>query len=187
MNEQDQSQIIAGHEYDGIQEYDNPTPGWWIWLFIATFIFAIFYYAYYELGTGPTIISLYEEAKASESQFGDLQEDAASLVSYMENEKMMSYAKSAYATYCITCHGPNGEGTAVGPNMTDNHYKNVKSIEEIPDVIRNGANNNLMPAWRTALDDNQIIVMSAYMASLRGKNLTGPRPAEGEEIPPWPK
>lgn len=188
MSEQNnRSKVIAEHEYNGIQEYDNPTPGWWIWLFILTVIFAVGYFAYYQIGTGASIISLYEEAKANESKFGELKEDGKSLVSYMNNENMMASAKSIYSTYCIACHGPNGEGTAVGPNMTDNFYKNVKSIEEIPDVIRNGANNNLMPPWRTQLDKNQVIIISAYMASLRGKNLTGPRPAEGEEIPPWPK
>lgn len=186
MNEQDQSQIIAGHEYDGIQEYDNPTPGWWTWLFIATFIFSIFYYAYYELGTGPTIISLYEEAKANDYPFGDLSDDSASLMSYMDNAELMAYIQSEYQTKCSACHGPNGEGTTAGPNMTDNHYKNVKSIEEIPNVIRNGAN-NVMPAWRGLISENNIIALSAYVASMRGKNLTGPREAEGEEIPPWPK
>ena len=27
---------LTGHDYDGIQEYDNPLPGWWKWLFVAS-------------------------------------------------------------------------------------------------------------------------------------------------------
>jgi cytochrome c oxidase cbb3-type subunit 3 len=38
------------HSYDGIQEYDNPLPGWWKWLFLATFIFSIFYWLYFHTG-----------------------------------------------------------------------------------------------------------------------------------------
>ena len=33
---------LLDHEYDGIREYDNPTPGWWVMLFILTIIFSVF-------------------------------------------------------------------------------------------------------------------------------------------------
>ena len=29
------------HCYDGIQEYDNPTPGWWWMLFWVTILFSV--------------------------------------------------------------------------------------------------------------------------------------------------
>ena len=35
---------LSGHEYDGIQEYDNPTPGWWVAVFAATVVFSVFYF-----------------------------------------------------------------------------------------------------------------------------------------------
>ena len=37
----------TGHNYDGIEEYDNPLPAWWYWKFILTIIFALGYLAYY--------------------------------------------------------------------------------------------------------------------------------------------
>jgi cytochrome c oxidase cbb3-type subunit 3 len=43
-----------------------------------------------------------------------------------------------------------------------------------------------MPAWKTRLHPNEIVLVAAYVASLRGKNLPGPRGPEGEKIPPWP-
>ena len=39
---------LSDHEYDGIREYDNPTPGWWHIIFIATAVFAFFYFVYYD-------------------------------------------------------------------------------------------------------------------------------------------
>lgn len=33
----------VGHAFDGIEEYDNPLPRWWFYLFIATIVFALGY------------------------------------------------------------------------------------------------------------------------------------------------
>jgi len=44
-----------------------------------------------------------------------------------------------------------------------------------------------MPAWKNRLHPNEVVMVSAYVANLRGQNLTGPRPPEGPVIPPWPK
>ena len=36
-----------GHSFDGIEEYDNPLPKWWFYLFLATCVFALGYLALY--------------------------------------------------------------------------------------------------------------------------------------------
>ena len=33
----------TGHEWDGITEYDNPMPRWWVWTFYATILWSIGY------------------------------------------------------------------------------------------------------------------------------------------------
>lgn len=33
----------TGHEWDGIREFDNPMPRWWVWMFYATIAFAVWY------------------------------------------------------------------------------------------------------------------------------------------------
>ena len=60
----------------------------------------------------------------------------------------------------------------VGPNLTDDYYRNVKKITDIPDVIRDGGANGSMPAWRTRLHPNEIVLMAAYVAGLREKTIT---------------
>jgi cytochrome c oxidase cbb3-type subunit 3 len=182
---------LSDHEYDGIREYDNPLPGWWVMLFWATIIFSVIYLIWYHVGIhGESVAKSYEAAVQQVAQkqnaaFGDLKPDAATLVSLMADAKAMERGASVYKAYCLACHGPEGQGL-VGPNMTDDHYKNVKSIEEFVTVITNGAGNGTMPQWGTTLSKSDIIVVASYTAAMRGKNLTGPRPAEGEIIAPWP-
>ncbi|MEK7370666.1 MAG: cbb3-type cytochrome c oxidase N-terminal domain-containing protein, partial [candidate division NC10 bacterium] len=52
---------LLDHEYDGIEEYDNPLPGWWVWVFWATIVFSGVYVAFYHVGPGPSVIGQYEE------------------------------------------------------------------------------------------------------------------------------
>ncbi len=37
----------CGHEFDGIEEINNPLPKWWTYMFFATFIWAVYYLAAY--------------------------------------------------------------------------------------------------------------------------------------------
>lgn len=52
---------LMDHEYDGIQEYDNPLPRWWVWLFVISIIFGLCYLGYYLVLGGPGMIQVYEE------------------------------------------------------------------------------------------------------------------------------
>ena len=37
----------TGHDFDGIEELNNPLPAWWTWLFIVTIVFSIGYFVLY--------------------------------------------------------------------------------------------------------------------------------------------
>jgi cytochrome c oxidase cbb3-type subunit 3 len=37
----------CGHEFDGIEELNNPLPKWWTYMFFATFVWAVYYLAAY--------------------------------------------------------------------------------------------------------------------------------------------
>src|SRR5690606_10632056 len=39
----EEKDLEIDHEFDGIKELDNPTPGWFSYLFYATIIFAVMY------------------------------------------------------------------------------------------------------------------------------------------------
>ena len=42
-DQNDQDQLLQ-HSYDGIQEFDNPMPRWWVYLFWATIVFSVLYW-----------------------------------------------------------------------------------------------------------------------------------------------
>lgn len=184
-------EILSDHSYDGIQEYDNPTPRWWDLLFVATIIFSPIYTIWFHAPLqGRTHAAQYEASLAENmrlqfGEIGDLEPNEATILKYMNDPEWLKVGASTFATNCVSCHGREGEGVS-GPNMTDDHYLNVKNLEDIAKVIHDGAKNGAMPAWGNRLHPNEIVLAAAYVASLRGKNLKSQRPAEGPEIAPWP-
>jgi cytochrome c oxidase cbb3-type subunit III len=186
-NERD---VVLDHDYDGIREYDNPTPGWWNFIFFMSFVFSVWYFLYYHASTISTSVNqgyandVTEDLKKRFSTIGDLEPDESTLNKYMGSAEWAAVGASVFKTNCVSCHGAEGAGQ-IGPNLTDDHWKNVRKISDLPQIVMNGAAAGAMPAWKTRLHPNEIVLVSAYVASLRGKNLPGPRGPEGERIPDW--
>src|ERR1039457_3920174 len=54
--------LLLDHEADGIREFDNKLPRWWVWLFYFTIIFAAVYMTYYHvLGAGNLMLDEYKK------------------------------------------------------------------------------------------------------------------------------
>lgn len=182
--------IVGEFEYDGIREYENPCPGWWNWLFFGTFVFSVGYFVFFQFSpVAWTIWGAYDSALAANlrlqfAEIGELKPDETTLVKYMHDKQWLTVGENVFTALCAQCHGAKGQGIT-GVNLTDDQFKNVKKITDIATVIANGAANGAMPAWKGRLHPNELVLVSAYVASLRGKDLPG-RPAEGETIPPWP-
>jgi len=180
---------LTGHEYDGIEEYDNPTPGWWSWIFGLSVLFSIVYFLFVSLaGGGLSPIGFYERELTAdqERQFaamGDIQSDPASLIKMSHDEKLLRVGKAMFTTNCAACHGVNATGLT-GPNLTDDYYLHVKKIGDFLDVIGKGRNNGAMPAWENRLRPKEITLLASYVASLRGSNQPGREP-QGDKIAPW--
>lgn len=180
------------HSYDGIQEYDNPTPMWWDLLFVATVIFAPLYAIYFHAPREDrNLAAQYETSLAANmrlqfGEIGDLEADEPTILTYMEKDEWLKVGAATFATNCVSCHGREGEGIS-GPNMTDDLYIHVKGVADIAKVVNEGAKNGAMPAWANRLHPNEVVLVSAYVASMRGQNLDGKYAGEkGKEIAPWP-
>ncbi len=184
-------ELIMGHAYDGIREYDNPLPGWWKWLFILSVAVAPLYLLYFHVGaSGRSVEDQYLAAidantKKKYAKIGDLTADAPTLVSYMQQPEWLEVGKSIFKVNCVSCHGADGGGV-IGPNLCDENYKHIKSITDIVKVINEGVAGGAMPAWATRIGNkNDIIMVSAYVASLRGSSPAKPKGPDGSPILPW--
>ena len=185
----EQTDVLTDHDYDGIQEYDNPLPGWWKWLFWGTIFFSIAYVGLYHIRPDQGIHDKYQSRVASFfegqlEQLGFSEPSNEAIVGLMNEEDVMNAMAATFAGNCGQCHRDDGGGN-IGPNLTDDHFKNVKSPEELFNVIANGIPGTSMPAWNTRMRDPQIIMLAAYVARLRGSSPDTPKEPEGVELPPW--
>jgi len=187
---------LTDHNYDGIQEYDNPTPAWWTYIFILTAIFAPIYLVFTLLADGQLgPHGQYERAKIANikqkfSTLGELTPDTQTLLLYAtsEDEKIKdwrAFGASIFQSNCASCHGGDAGGGSA-PNMTDNYYLNITEIGDIVTVIQNGVAGKGMSAWKDSLHPNEVILVAAYVASLRGTDVPGGLAPKGEVPPPWP-
>ena len=181
----DNDEKLMNHEYDGIKELDNDLPGWWIFLFWATIIYGFGYFAYYHiLYPEKNQIAEFntEMAAAAKAQEARIAASGGGLKIDLPQEVLDHAAagKQLFATYCVACHGNAGQGIQC-PNLTDNHFINGHKYENIQNIISNGSTKNpAMMAWKTTLNPSQIQNVSAYVFTLRGKNIPGKAP-EGTE------
>ena len=183
---------LTGHQYDGIQEYDNPTPGWWIWIFVASTIFAFFYFVYFQSPVPNRSVydefqdstGAYQKKKLEALGIKELTVTEPNMLKWMATPGFVDYGRSVFKQNCTSCHGDNGQGL-IGPNLTDDYYKNIKTVTDIPRVIGTGAANGAMPSWQR-LGSVDVALVGTYVATLRGKNLTSAKGIDGDKIAPWP-
>ncbi len=180
---------LMNHEYDGIREYDNPLPFWWVWLWAASVVFSIGYTAWYHMGKGSSIHEKYEVAvtRAVEQQLaglGEIRADNATILRLMQDDGMMDAMAGIFRGNCAQCHGNEGGGN-IGPNLTDEKYKNVVEPADFYTVIADGIPGTSMPAWSQRLREPQMILLSAYVARLRGTTPSIAIAPEGTVAAPW--
>lgn len=183
-------QVIEGHRYDGIKEYDNPMPGWWVWLFWVTVAFAPLYVAGLHLFD---FVDTYEEDLA-ESQ-ADLQQIRAAyaeanpsaavseetLARFIGDSEMIEAGAATYTANCAACHGQEGGGL-IGPNLTDAYWMHGGTTLDVYRVIAEGVLEKGMPAWRSVLSSEQMAQLVAYVESLEGTDPEGAKEPQGELV-----
>ena len=176
--------IIEDHEYDGIQELDNPAPAWFQFLFYITIVIAIIYMInYHLLGKQNTSSDEYmQEVTLAQQQRDELLRTGAFInensVKILTDAADIDKGKEIFTVNCVTCHNSDGGG-GVGPNLTDKYWIHGGGIKNIFSIIKYGVPAKGMITWQTQLSPKQINQVASYVLTFEGKTPAVPKTPEG--------
>jgi len=174
----------TGHEYDGIQEIDNPLPRWWVFMFWATIVFGLGYLGMYGLGNFKGIVTVTvdgeevawsssnqwkAEVQAFDKEIAPLYAKYSStpVEELVKNDEALQTGQRLFKSNCSVCHGSNAKGALGFPNLTDNDWLYGGNPQQLTMTITNGRQ-GAMPAWGAVLGDEGTKQMVQYVRSLSG-------------------
>ena len=178
-----------GHVWDEtLEEYNNPMPKWWSWLFVITVIFALVYLALYPgLGKFQGVLGW-----SSVGQYNAERERMDATVQPMyskylgmdvkalaADKQAMETGKRLYLTYCMQCHGADGRGAKGFPNLTDSDWLYGGEPDQIKQTIAEGRMGVMPPHAQLGADT--IKDLANYVRSLSGLPNDSVRAAKGKE------
>lgn len=180
----------TGHIWDeDLQEWHNPMPMWWVWLFYITIVFSLGYlFLYPGLGSYPGYFGW-----SSQGQYEDEQQQAAATFGpvidrYLKQDVMAVAADPAareigqrlFMNYCAQCHGSDAGGSRGYPNLRDGDWLYGDTPEAVHTTITAGRN-GVMPSMGAALggvDDVRDVVHQVL--ALAGRTHDGLRAQRGK-------
>lgn len=186
MREVEQDKILD-HEYDGIREYDNPLPSWWVLLFVVSIVFSVGYWFYYQWGEGETVVGQYDRQMLALAdiqtkqllKMGPISDKMIFGIGHKQD--LMKSTAGTFAAKCAVCHGAAGEGK-IGPNLTDDYWLHGGRLTEIFHTISEGVLEKGMISWKTQMGPGEMLALAAYIGSLHGTNPPSPKAPQGPKI-----
>lgn len=186
---------VTGHKWDEtLEEYSNPLPSWWRWMFYLTVAFALGYLALYPglgnmAGTfGWTMRGQYDaEMKAAEAKYGPkfnqfLQQDVMTVAANPEAKEM---GQRLFQTYCAQCHAGDAGGATGFPNLKDGDWLWGGTPERIKETITAGRMGIMTPkGTKPDMDAEQVKDVVHYVRSLSGLSADSVRVQRGAELYP---
>ena len=181
----------SGHVWDGdLQEMNNPLPRWWVWLFIITIIFALFYLAAYPgLGNykgklGWTQENQYQKEMADANKalaplyakFATMPVDKLSA-----NPEAKAIGERLFMNNCSQCHGSDARGSRGFPNLTDHDWLHGGSPEKIQETITGGRIGMMPPMAAAVGNQEDVRNVANYVLSLSGSMYDSGRAGLGKE------
>ncbi len=181
-NENEQEPKLTDHNYDGIQEYDNPLPNWWVMIFAGTVIFSFIYFIHYTVGGGATQNQELATDLSLLPKSVDKEWNESELMGKIDQPESVKTGMSVFQSKCNACHGLEGQGV-IGPNLTDRFWLYGKGLrKDIIQAIAKGVLEKGMPAWAESLSENELLAVTGYVYSLKDSKPDNPKEPQGQEV-----
>ncbi|MEQ9463824.1 MAG: cytochrome-c oxidase, cbb3-type subunit III [Haliea sp.] len=179
----------TGHAHDGIEEYDNPLPAWWFYMFVITIVWAIGYLVVYPgMGNYPGLIGWTQigqheaEVAAAEERYSEMRSRylAMPVEEIAMDPAVLRMGMRLFGNNCAQCHGADAKGRYGFPNLTDDDWLYGGSPAAIKTTLLDGRR-AAMPAWAGILGDQGIAEATEYVLSLNGRSTDAALTAAGEK------
>lgn len=153
---------VLGHaeEADGIEEYDNKLPAWWLGIFYVTSIWGVIYAVHYHfIGHRSQAAEYDAEVAAAEIQWPKAREQAVELTA-----EAVASGDALFAQNCVACHKADLTG-GIGPNLIDGTWIHGGDPASIQKTITDGVTTKGMPAWGQMLGPQKVAAVAAFVYS----------------------
>ncbi len=188
--EQQPADKTTGHEYDGIQEYDNPLPAWWFYMFVLTIVWGVGYLVIYPgMGNFPgllgwTQIQQHErEVSAADERFRDMRDRylALPVEEIASDPAVRKMGMRMFASNCAQCHGADAKGSYGFPNLADSDWLYGGTPADIKTSITQGRQ-AAMPAWGSVIGEKGVTDVTAYLLSINGRGTDDAQAKAGAQV-----
>ena len=183
---------LLDHDADGIREFDNDLPRWWLYGFYFTIVFAALYLVNYHVLPRPLfghqgMVAEYQaEVEAASRAAAARPHDAAHHAALVALTDAASLEKGRAVfegpdNVCFSCHRKD-LGGLVGPNLTDDRWLHGCSVGDVVKSITTGFPlKGMMPyGVGKPLTDEQVLQVASYVLSKRGSSPAAPKPVDPE-------
>lgn len=165
--------VLKEHSYDGIREYDQQLPRWWLVTLYGAIVFAAFYWFMNHQATNNTDLRRIDSELAAIETLRlensiDVTNDAL-FVQMSKNAAFVAAGQKTFQTQCASCHGTDlkaGPGF-IGVNLMDNEWIHGGKPSEIYHTVDNGVQGTSMITWGPGLGQRRIVEAVAYILSMR--------------------
>ena len=182
---------LLEHDADGIREFDNQLPRWWLYGFYITIVFSVVYVVNYHLLDTPLfghkgMVAEYTaevEAAAAVASTRPKPAGPAALAAATDTDTLKKGEAifNSQTSLCASCHRPD-LGGLVGPDLTDELWLHGCSVADVVTSIRTGyPTRGMLPyGSNSALDDEQLRQLASFILSKRGSTPPDPKPPDAE-------